>query len=86
MTPEEIRNIKQYPLSSYGQVIDFIGEIRRLDGVINEYQEVIDLHHADFQKIKRVAQRGLQAPTALNCAAQVEWMRNAFYEIDRIVR
>jgi hypothetical protein len=63
-----------------------IAEVRRLGGVVDEYKEVIEAHHADFRAVKVQAAKGLQCPTALDCPAQVEWTRRALTEIDRIVR
>lgn len=53
---------------------------------IKHLAEAIDIHHSDFQKIKLFVAKGLQTPTSLDCPAQVEWLRNALMEIDKIVR
>jgi hypothetical protein len=57
-------------------------EVRRLGSVVDEYREVIDLHHADFVKIKGLAR------VAIDCEYDVydpTWAL-AVREIDRIVR
>jgi hypothetical protein len=67
-------------------VPDLLDEVARLGKVIDEYKEVIDLHHADFRAVKIAVKEGLQTPTALDCAAQVEWKNRALEKIDGIVR
>lgn len=68
------------------EVADLAATIGHLHEVIDEYREVIDLHHADFRAVKQAVTRGLQAPTALDCPGQVGWARKALAEIDGIVR
>jgi hypothetical protein len=70
---------------SAADVPALLAYVAHLESAVDEYREVIEAHHADFRAVKVAVTQGLQAPTALDCAGQIEWARRALTEIDRIV-
>jgi hypothetical protein len=77
--------IEQQGIFAAHHVPDLLDEVERLGSVVDDYKEVIELHHADFLKIKKIASDAV-ATWPTETYTHGVFLADALREIDRIVR